>query len=107
MHRSSTSRWHARRLRSLSLRVARPVSRYAWSPASVETERDREGEEGTATVLRLVRTIRRTWYDALFRMVPSVVIGRRSAGMTYQAEGWVIAGDAHAARGMGRSSHAA
>jgi hypothetical protein len=37
----------------------------------------------------------------------SGVIGRRSAGMTYQAEGSVIACDAHAARGMGRSSHAA
>ena len=91
----------ARRLRSWSLRVAHPVSRYAWSRRQLQQSGTVEGEGGPPrSAVRAGR--QEDLVDALFQMVPSVVIGRRSAGMTYQAEGWLIVGDAHAARGMGR-----
>lgn len=85
-----------------------PVSRYGWSPGSVETEGDRQGEDGTATVLRSVpdhpggpgTTRCYGWF-------PRLLSDAGLQAMIYQAAGWVITGDAHAARGMGRSSHAA
>ena len=99
--RAPSARSSAARITATSSSIVGGVSRVpqAFIPRRPSQARQWNRFRGKQIAARLALSATRT--------LRSPTRCRRSAGMTYEATGWVTTGDRHAARGMGRSSHAA